>query len=97
MSVLVELPEYNDYSKTNNEGIGIDLGIHNLAICSHITKPYKNINKTQRVKKLEKSLKRQQRKLSRKYESLKKNKRKGGTAARQNIQKQIARYICTDG
>ncbi|MFL0194302.1 RNA-guided endonuclease InsQ/TnpB family protein [Clostridium sp. WILCCON 0269] len=90
VSVLVELPEYNDYSDTINQGIGIDLGLKGLAICSN-GKTYKNMNKTKRVKKLEKSLKRQQRKLSRKYESLKKNKRKGGTATRQNIQKQIVK------
>ena len=51
-----------------NEGIGIDLGIKDLAICSDgIT--YKNINKSKRVKKLEKRRKRLQRKLSRKIES----------------------------
>lgn len=78
-----------------NDGIGIDLGIKDLAICSN-GKTYKNINKTNKVKKLEKSLKRQQRKLSRKYESLKirnKNIKKRGekSATRQNIQKQIAK------
>ena len=92
VSVLVEEKEYNDYSKCTNEGIGIDLGIKDLAICSNnIT--FKNINKTKEVKRLEKKLKREQRKLSRKYESLKKrnkNKIKRGTATRQNIQKQVA-------
>ncbi len=38
-----------------NQGIGIDLGLKDFAICSNIDKPYKNINKTQRVKKLEKN------------------------------------------
>ena len=52
----------------------------------------KNINKTERVKKLEKKLKREQRKLSRKYESLKlKNKKEKGEATRRNIQKQIVK------
>ena len=37
----------------SNNGIGIDLGIKDLAICSDEQK-YHNINKTQRVKKLEK-------------------------------------------
>lgn len=51
-----------------NEGIGIDLGIKDLAICSDgVT--YKNINKSKRVKKLEKKRKRLQRKLSRKIEN----------------------------
>lgn len=53
---------------------------------------YKNINKTQRVRKLEKKLSRQQKRLSRKYESLKlRNKKEKGEATRQNIQKQIAK------
>ena len=50
------------------ESLGIDLGVKDLAICSN-GKVYKNINKTQRVKKLEKKLKREQRKLSRKIEN----------------------------
>ena len=75
-----------------NQGIGIDLGIKDFAICSNKS-TFKNINKTKTVKKLEKKLKREQRKLSRKYESLKlrNKKEKGGTATRQNIQKQIAK------
>ena len=72
-----------------NEGIGIDLGIKDFAIVSN-GEVYKNINKTKKVKKLEKYLKKEQRKLSRKYESLKKrNKNKKGKATKQNIQKQV--------
>jgi putative transposase len=49
------------------ESIGIDVGIKDLAICSNgIT--FKNINKTRLVKKLEKRLRRLQRKKSKKYE-----------------------------
>lgn len=54
-----------------NEGIGIDLGIKDLAICSDRNN-YKNINKTQRVKKLEKRKRRLQRSISRRYEKNKK-------------------------
>ena len=54
-----------------NEGIGIDLGIKDLAICSD-GNTYKNINKTQTVKKLEKKKRRLQRSISRKYEKNKK-------------------------
>ena len=76
-------------SKSNNEGMGIDVGIKDFAICSN-NKVYKNINKTSKVKKIEKKLKREQRKLSRKYESLKiRNKKEKGEATHQNIQKQI--------
>jgi putative transposase len=71
VSVLIDMPNKNDYSNSNNQGIGIDLGIKDLAIVSNIDRPFKNINKTKKVKRLEKKLKREQRKLSRKYESLK--------------------------
>lgn len=49
-----------------NEGIGIDLGIKDLAICSN-EMTYKNINKTSKVKKLEKKRRMLQRRISRKY------------------------------
>lgn len=59
--------EYKDLDNIPNEqGIGIDLGIKDLAICSDET-IYKNINKTKKVKKLEKSKRRLQRKISKKY------------------------------
>ena len=54
-----------------NEGVGIDLGIKDLAICSDGS-TYKNINKTQVVKKLEKRKRRLQRSISRRYEKNKK-------------------------
>ena len=64
--------EYEDSTFIpSNEGIGIDLGIKDLAICSDEHK-YKNINKTQKVKKLEKRKRRLQRSISRKYEKNKK-------------------------
>ena len=56
-----------------NDGLGIDLGIKELATLSDGTQ-YANINKTKKVKKLEKRLKRQQRALSRKFEVRKKDK-----------------------
>ena len=49
-----------------NDGIGIDLGIKDLAICSD-KNVYKNINKTDRVRRLEKQKRRKQREVSRKY------------------------------
>lgn len=64
--------EYEDSTTLpSNEGIGIDLGIKDLAICCD-GNTYKNINKTQRVKKLEKRKRRLQRSISRKYEKNKK-------------------------
>lgn len=64
--------EYEDSNIIpQNEGIGIDLGIKDLAICSN-GKKYKNINKTQTVKKSEKRKRRLQRSISRGYEKNKK-------------------------
>ena len=57
--------------RPSNDGIGIDLGIKDLVICSNGTK-YQNINKTQRIKKLEKQKRRLQRSVSKKYEINKK-------------------------
>ena len=58
-------------SVPNNHGVGIDLGIKDLAVCSD-GKNYQNINKTQKVKKIEKKKRRLQRSISRKYEKNKK-------------------------
>lgn len=64
ISVSIEVEDSTEIP--TNEGIGIDLGVKDLAICSDgIT--YKNINKTKEVKRLEKKKKRLQRKLSKKY------------------------------
>ena len=64
--------EYKDIAGiSSNEGIGIDLGVKDFAICSDGNK-YRNINKTQRVKKLEKRKRRLQRSISRGYEKNKK-------------------------
>ncbi|MDK0625940.1 transposase [Clostridium perfringens] len=91
VSILVE-DDYIEVSKSTNEGVGIDLGVKEFAVCSERSK-FKNINKTSTFKKVEKKLKREQRKLSRKYESLKiRNKNiKEGRATGQNIQKQIVK------
>ena len=81
VSVLVEIPDVN-INNNLNEGIGIDLGLKDLAIVSN-GKTYRNINKSAGLKKLEKQLIREQRSLSRKYENLKK-----GESTQKNIQKQ---------
>ena len=86
ISVLIDIPE-NVVNNNSDKGIGIDLGIKDLAVVSDGTK-YKNINKSYKVKRLEKQLKRQQRSLSRKYENLKKIK-KGEATQKANIRKQM--------
>ena len=82
VSALVEIPD-NQITKDFSDGIGIDLGLKDFAVVSN-GKTYKNINKSVKIKKLEKKLRREQRCLSRKYENLK----KGKTTQRANIQKQ---------
>ena len=82
ISVLVDIPNTDNVKCNNNFGIGIDLGLKSLAICSDGT-IYKNINKTNNVRKVEKSLKREQRKLSRKVVSIKK-----GESTQKNFVKQ---------
>ncbi|CVI65992.1 putative transposase [Clostridiales bacterium CHKCI001] len=81
VSVLVDIPS-NPIGNNSNAGIGIDLGLKDFAIVSN-GKTYKNINKSARIKKLEKQLRREQRRLSRKYENLK----KGEATQKANIQK----------
>lgn len=74
--------EYEDSdSIPSNDGIGIDLGIKDLAICSDGNK-YQNINKTQKIKKLEKRKRKLQRSISRRYE---KNKKGGRYCKTSNI------------
>ena len=82
VSVLIEISD-NRITGNYSEGIGIDLGLKDFAIVSN-GKTYKNINKSVRLRKLEKQLIREQRCLSRKYENLK----KGESTQRANIQKQ---------
>ncbi|WP_278244006.1 RNA-guided endonuclease InsQ/TnpB family protein [Catenibacterium mitsuokai] len=82
VSVLIEIPDHRIVNNSS-EGIGIDLGLKDFAIVSN-GKIYKNINKSAKLKKLEKKLVREQRSLSRKYENLK----KGESTQKRNIQKQ---------
>ena len=93
VSIVVDIDEKSKHNKdletsyrTATDGIGIDLGIKDLAVVSDGRK-FKNINKSSKVKRLEKRLRREQRCLSRKYESKKK---KGGktVTASANIEKQ---------
>lgn len=64
--------DYEESTNTpTNDGIGIDLGIKDLAICSD-GNTYKSINKTSKLKKLNKKKRRLQKQVSRKYEMNKK-------------------------
>ena len=79
ISVGIDTNEYK--SELNTDGIGIDLGLKDLAICSD-GNTYKNINKSETVKKLEKKKRRLQRGISRSYE---KNKKGGSYCKTNNI------------
>ena len=65
VSVGIEVDDNTTFP--SNEGVGIDLGIKDLAVCSD-KNTYNNINKTQKIKKLEKRKRRLQRSISRRYE-----------------------------
>ena len=69
VSVGIEIPDSTDIP--SNEGIGIDVGIKDLAVCSD-GHTYQNINKTHKVRKIEKRHRRLQRSVSRRYEKNKK-------------------------
>ncbi|AHM58156.1 transposase (plasmid) [Peptoclostridium acidaminophilum DSM 3953] len=73
LSVGVEALQ--EKQKLTNVSLGIDLGIKQLAITNVDELDANNINKTARVRNLEKRLKRHQRQCSRKYE----NNKKGGS------------------
>lgn len=71
LSVGIEQEDIQSIQRIN-DGIGIDLGVKDLAICSDGV-AYNNINKTDnRIKKLKKRKRRLQRSISRSYEKNKK-------------------------
>ncbi|MDF2675205.1 MAG: transposase, partial [Clostridiales bacterium] len=64
ISVAIEIPDSTVLP--TNDGIGIDIGLKDTAVCSDKI-IYKNINKTTKVKKLKKKQLRLQRRISKKY------------------------------
>ena len=90
VSVLCELEEIKAKPTLNSTGLGIDLGVKDFATRSDGI-VHKNINKTIKVKKIEKRLKREQRSLARKFENIKKRGEKSVTNKRVNIDKNILR------
>lgn len=69
--ISVGIPCEESQEKPTNQGIGIDIGIKDLAICSDAN-VYPNINKTAKVRKLKKKKRRLQRRVSKKYSKNKK-------------------------
>ncbi len=90
VSVLCEVETPKPKTELNKTGIAIDLGIKDFAVRSD-GETHFNINKTPKVKKLEKKLKREQRSLSRKYENLKKKRGEFAAKRRTNLDKNILR------
>lgn len=83
ISVLVdEQPTKENF--IHSEGIGVDLGIKEFAVISN-EEIFRNINKSKKVKKIEKKLKREQRSFSRKI--LKRKKGETATKTRANLDK----------
>ena len=89
VSVLTDEESEKRETTLNNTGIGVDLGIKDLAVASN-GQVFENKNKTKEMKILEKKLKREQRSLSRKYENKKKRKEKL-TEKSANIDKNVIR------
>ncbi|MCC2498654.1 MULTISPECIES: RNA-guided endonuclease InsQ/TnpB family protein [Bacillus cereus group] len=90
ISVLCELEETATKPTLNSTGLGIDLGVKDFATRSDGI-VHKNINKTVKVKNIEKRLKREQRSLVRKFENIKKRGEKSVTNKRANIDKNVLR------
>lgn len=85
VSVIIDIDTSQPISTYNN-GIGLDLGLKEFAVLS-TGKIYKNINKSRVIKNIEKRLKREQKRLSKKYI----NKKKGIATLNKNIYKKISR------
>ena len=81
---------YRKRRYTRSEGIGIDLGIKDLAVLSDATK-VRNINKTRAIRRLKKKRRRLQRQVSRKYQMNKKGDRYCKTSNLIKSEKQLLR------
>ena len=90
LTVSIEVKENNDIP--TNEGIGMDLGLKDLAICSD-GNTYKNINKTSKVTKMEKRKRRLQRSISRKYNMNKEGERYKKTSNIVKREKELLKVI----
>jgi len=86
VSVSIEVEDTKDIP--TGEGVGIDLGVKDLAVCSD-GNTYENINKTQKIKKIEKKKRRLQRSVSKRYEKNKKGKNYCKTSNIIKIEKEL--------
>ena len=88
ISVGVEVPDCDEVP--TGDGIGIDIGIKSLAVCSDGA-VYDNINKSKKMKRIERKKRRLQRKISRKYLKNKKGERYCKTSNIAKAEKQLLR------
>ena len=89
LSIAIEIE--SEKEQLNDFSIGIDLGIKDLAITNVDGLDAKNINKTAKVKKLKKKLKKFQRQCSRKYEMNKRGESYQKTKNIAKLEKKIKR------
>ena len=73
LSLVIEVKDTIKETNTSTKGLGIDLGIKDTAICSN-GMVFRNINKTIKIKKIKKKIKKEQRKIARSIEYSKANK-----------------------
>ena len=90
VSVSIDVEDNTDIP--SNEGVGIDLGLKDLAVCSD-GNIYQNINKTNKVKKIEKRKRRLQRSISRKYNMNKEGERYKKTSNIIKREKELLKVI----
>lgn len=98
LSLVIEIEDTIKATNTDTKGLGIDLGIKDTAICSD-GRVFKNINKTIKIKKLKKKLKREQRKMSRsieysKFKKIKLKELKNFNKKKLKVQKLFYRLNC---
>jgi len=83
VSITIQRPDHVSTEPLSPEGIGVDLGIKDLAVTS-MGEHFPNINRTPQVRQLEKQLRRAQRTLSRRLRAWK---TRGKGASRKNVDK----------
>lgn len=86
VSVKARIRKIEEKTAALTSGVGLDLGIKNLAVCSD-GQVFENINRTKRVRRLEKRLKRLDRSIQRKKDARKKS---GGESRSNNLSRAYA-------
>lgn len=88
VSALIDVDEPVVDNRPSTLGVGVDLGVKTFAVVSNGLE-VKNVNKSKRVRRLERKLKREQRRLSRKLENNKKKRGEKPATYSANVEKQV--------